>query len=255
MSRKQQNQESKDVEPKTELSAIDGPSASSAAAPPIKEVESSVSVGDIETNRTYLCHTVSVPMSDIEGAVKTEMEKRCQAISAEFTELLQKLQGVMDKRFVVMDYDRVLTGKTGVAFGLLRSRVGGKDVKIIDNNKENGEITFPFYLGEIDRSGHFHVVIGHDSGYGKWVRFTYGDERVFELYYTLEPQAMEGTMAACEVSKVRCRLTPDEISDEEDVFVYIRKVKPDCIEYAVGKEADFTAGEVTKKIHSLQLNQ
>lgn len=154
-----------------------------------------------------------------------------------------------------MDYDRVLTGKTGVAFGLLRSRIGGKDVKIIDNNKENGEITFPFYLGEIDRSGHFHVVIGHDSGYGKWVRFTYGDERVFELYYTLEPQAMEGTMAACEVSKVRCRLTPDEISDEEDVFVYIRKVKPDCIEYAVGKEADFTAGEVTKKIHSLQLNQ
>ena len=57
-------------------------------------------------------------------------------------------------------------------------------------------------------------------------------------------------MAACDVSMVRCRLTPAEISEDEDARVYIRKVGPDCIEYAVGTEKDFSGPEVTKKIHA-----
>lgn len=151
-------------------------------------------------------------------------------------------------------YDQLLTGKTGVAFGLMRSRIGGRDVKINNHNRhEDGEIVFPYFLGEIDGAGFFHVVIGQQSGYGKWLPFTYGDERFFELYYTREPQALEGKLLASDVNMIRCLLTPEEISDAEDVRVYICKVAPDKIEYAVGKEGDFQSERINLKKHTIQL--
>ncbi|WP_296915949.1 hypothetical protein, partial [uncultured Megasphaera sp.] len=138
------------------------------------------------------------------------------------------------------ELDRKLTGKTGVAFGLLRSRKGGKDVKIINANVDaSGEALFPYFLGDIDIEGHFHVRIGKQVPYQSWAAFCYADEEDFEIYYTSEPQAIENQMPPEAVKHVNCRIEADDVSDADDTMIYIRKVKPDTIEYAVGTEEDF----------------
>lgn len=144
-----------------------------------------------------------------------------------------------------MDFDRKRTGKTGVAFGLLRCRKGGKDVKIVNGNVDDtGEVRFPYYLGDAGNLGkYFTVRIGKGVGYGKWEAFTFADEPEFELYYTSEPRALQNEMPIAEVQIAHCLLDEADVSDEDDVRVYIRKVAPNAIEYAVGCEEDFEKDE------------
>lgn len=144
-----------------------------------------------------------------------------------------------------MDFDRRRTGKTGVAFGLLRCRRGGKDVEIINRNvDESGEMLFPYFLGDAGTSGNqFTVRIGRKVGYGTWTYFTVADEPEFELYYSSEPRALQGILSASQVSMVRCLLDDNEVNDDEEAGVYIRKVTPNLIEYAVGYKSDFDKEE------------
>ncbi|WP_288947066.1 hypothetical protein [uncultured Megasphaera sp.] len=149
-----------------------------------------------------------------------------------------------------IDIDCRRTGKTGVAFGLLRSRKGGKDVKIYNKNVDvTDEVHFPYFLGDISANGTFHVVIGQGIGYRQWVRFCYADEEDFELYYTSEPKALDGKMLPNEVRMVRCQIDEDDVSEDDDAGIYIRKIKPDMIEYAVGTEADFAAKVIHVKVY------
>lgn len=151
------------------------------------------------------------------------------------------------------ELDRKLTGKTGVAFGLLRSRKGGKDVKIINANVDaSGEALFPYFLGDIDIEGHFHVRIGKQVPYQSWAAFCYADEEDFEIYYTSEPQAIENQMPPEAVKHVNCRIEADDVSDADDTMIYIRKVKPDTIEYAVGTEGDFSQEDCVKQKHIIR---
>ena len=160
-----------------------------------------------------------------------------------------------------MDFDRKRTGKTGVAFGLLRCRKGGKDVKIVNGNVDDtGEVRFPYYLGDAGNLGkYFTVRIGKGVGYGKWEAFTFADEPEFELYYTSEPRALQNEMPIAEVQIAHCLLDEADVSDEDNVRVYIRKVAPNAIEYAVGCEEDFEKdaeafrAEFSGKIYSQSL--
>ena len=156
-----------------------------------------------------------------------------------------------------MDFDRRRTGKTGVAFGLLRCRKGGKDVKIVNGNVDDqGEVRFPYYLGDAGTQGKcFTVRIGKEVGYGEWSYFTVADEPEFELYYTSEPRALQGQMPIAQVKMVRCLFDEAEVSDDDDVGVYIRKTAPNTIEYAVGRAEDFEKGsaEISNKIRSQDL--
>lgn len=148
--------------------------------------------------------------------------------------------------------DKIRTGKTGVAFGLLRSRIGGRDVKIVTASKE---ADFPYYLGAIDFDGHFKVSIGKDVAYKEWRRFTFADEPEFELYYTKNAAALENKLSEDEVNGVRLLLDADELSDNDDAGVYICKVAPDRISYAVGRESDFASGEFDGKKHEARLTE
>lgn len=140
------------------------------------------------------------------------------------------------------------TGKTGVVFGLLRSRKGGRDVKIDNKNVDaSGEMIFPYLLGKLDTDDCFSAVIGFSTGYGKWKRFCYADEEDFELYYTSEAKALNERIEERKVQMVRCSIDSDEVSDDADV--YICKATPNKIKYAVGVEEDFTGGEITVKVH------
>lgn len=136
--------------------------------------------------------------------------------------------------------DKQLTGKTGVAFGLLRSRKGGRDVKIInDNVDDSGEALFPYFLGDIDVDGNFCVRVGQGVPYHSWAEFCYADEEFFEIHYTEESRALDGQMSEKDVKFVRCRIAEEDVSDDDDRMIFLRKVAPDAVEYAVGTEAEF----------------
>lgn len=140
------------------------------------------------------------------------------------------------------DRDRVRTGKTGVAFGLLRCRKGARDVKVINKNDEmvqgadkaKKEVKFPYYLGEIGRDGLFHVTVGPDIGYGSWVEYIDASEDEFELCYTKDARAQTGKLPDSEVPRVSCYLDEDEVTDDENVNVFIRKKDVETLQYAVG---------------------
>lgn len=156
-----------------------------------------------------------------------------------------------------MDFDKIHTGKTGVVFGLLRSRKGARDVKIVNkNNDVNNEVQFRYLLGVSDHNENFKPVIGWGVGYNKWEKFTWADEEDFDLFYTSEPKALEGKMPAAKVSRVFCSIDSDEVS--EDANIYIRKTAPDKIQYTVAEEdeiSSFNENTWPHKIYSQTLEE
>lgn len=180
-------------------------------------------------------------LQQITNAVKDLSEKK----ATETKETAENTEEKAHAATLAMDFDRRRTGKTGVAFGLLRCRRGGKDVKIINRNvDDSGEMLFPYFLGDAGTSGNqFTVRIGRNVGYREWTYFTVADEPEFELYYSSEPRALQGLLSASQVSMVRCLLDDDEVNDDEEAGVYIRKVTPNLIEYAVGEKSDFDKEE------------
>ena len=149
-----------------------------------------------------------------------------------------------------MDFDKIHTGKTGVVFGLLRSRKGARDVKIVNkNNDANNEVQFRYLLGVSDHNENFKPVIGWGVGYNKWEKFTWADEEDFDLFYTSEPKALEGKMPAAKVSRVFCSIDSDEVS--EDANIYIRKTAPDKIQYTVAEEDEISSFNETAWPHKI----
>ena len=68
--------------------------------------------------------------------------------------------------------------------------------------------------------------------------FTYADVNEFELYYTDNARAAEGDTKVTEVQTLHCKFDDSEVSDDDDVGVFIRKKSPEEIEYAIGREED-----------------
>ena len=186
------------------------------------------------------------------SAVKTAMQRK----DAPFLLYLPLGMEDAEKESKVLHngFDRLRTGKTGVAFGLLRCRKGGKDVKIINKNvDEHDELLFPYFLGSLNERGCFNVDIDARVEYGEWTYFTYADEDEFELYYTQEPRALKGHMKAAEVRMVRCMIDANDVSDDDMVGIYIRKRSPNTIEYTVASEEGLAAKSYKGTVYTVRL--
>lgn len=149
--------------------------------------------------------------------------------------------------------DRIRTGKTGVVFGLLRSRRGGKDIKIVNNNEvsissDATENTFPYYLGKEGEKRNFEVEINLATPYHQWQSFCWADEAKFELYYTDDSRALYNGVPINEVKRVHCRIDQDDV--DEDKLILIKKVAIDTIEYVVADPETFTGDTSELKVYS-----
>ena len=142
--------------------------------------------------------------------------------------------------------DQKRTGKTGVVFGLLRSRKGGKDVRIINENLTDiDEIKFPFYLGVEGDNRMCKTVISIDVPYNTWAPFDWADEKRFELYYTVDNRALyDNTLPISETSLKVCKIDKADIN--EDYKIFIKKVGINIIEYVV---ADIDFNGDTSNLH------
>ena len=143
-----------------------------------------------------------------------------------------------------------VTGKTGVAYGLIYSRKGGR-IKVTNRDeKENAanEINFKFYLGN-NKKDKFNPIITPNSNYGKFEFLGILTSDIFEIYYTSSPEAQTGTMEIGKDDPKIKRISLNEEYDEDERYrIYIKTVTPDKISYAiVKKEEDIETKEILEE--------
>ena len=146
--------------------------------------------------------------------------------------------------------DSKVTGKTGVAYGLIYSRKGGR-IKVTNRDeKENvaNEINFKFYLGN-SKKDKFNPVITPNSNYGKYEFLGILTSDIFEIYYTSSPEAQTGAMEIGKDDPKIKRISLNEEYDEDERYrIYIKTVTPDKISYAiVKKEEDIETKEILEE--------
>ena len=148
--------------------------------------------------------------------------------------------------------DRVKTGKTGVVFGLLRSRRGGKDIRIINENiTAENEITFPYYLG-VEYDNHvFRTVIPKSISYDKWEPFEWADEDRFELHYTSDDRALTDSIPISETESIVCKIKKCDIDENKKVF--IKRIDIDKIQYCVAYPDTFDNNPGEADVYNVKL--
>ena len=215
----------------------------------IKGISSQTGKDGFSAFRLYPPLGTSMKMEDILKTLESDEDK----------ELANEIIGInvsCAKESQQMQLDRVRTGKTGVVFGLLRSRRGGKDIKIINNNEvslgSSGEVEnrFPYFLGCEGENRTFEVRINLDIPYNQWRSFDWADEEKFELYYTEDSRALQKHfLLITETKAVICRI--DEA--DEDKMIFIKKTSIDTIEYVVADIDTFTGDTTGMKVYTKAL--
>lgn len=148
------------------------------------------------------------------------------------------------------------TGKTGVAFGLLKCRKGGVIERKALSAKED-EIPFKYFIG-FNKRGKF-VVLTDDNApmtvmgqpdYNVWYNFTDADEDTFEIYYTPLADAVNNNIPIEQVMKKKCRLNVVY----EKAYVYIRATGPKTLQYVAATENGITFDTFLGKIVTIDLS-
>lgn len=130
-------------------------------------------------------------------------------------------------------------GKTGVAFGLLDTRV-----KIVQN--ESAESSFKYYLGQ-NRKKKFKCIIDKDKQeYGQWKRFCSASVDAFDIWFTRTADAPSNKVPINEIGVYSETGFIDEPSEEKSV--YIKLVSPTDIEYTVSELSE-------EKINTAQIDK
>ena len=147
---------------------------------------------------------------------------------------LKAIEGLKEK-----DSTKVMpTGKTGVAYGLIYSRKGGR-IKVTNRDeKENmaNEVNFKFYVGKNKRDL-FNTVLSPNSKYEKYEYLGIATSDTFEIYYTTLPEAQTRQMEIDKTNVKRISLNEDYDEDEE-YRIYIKATKPTKISYAIVKKEE-----------------
>lgn len=138
------------------------------------------------------------------------------------------------------------TGKTGVAWGLIDGREGGR-IEVIEEVSFEEEAKFAYYLG-ILKEKKFLTKVRRDEKYLQWIKFLPARRKMNEIFYTSLPEAASGNLLCSEVGVFRKRI---EVSvTGEDCYIYIRLLSSNTFEYAIG-DGQGNINEETIKRESL----
>ena len=208
------------------------------------------------------CHILlagnSCKSSLLQNIFKTEMQKH-QNIFAE--EILKRTGRIADAvNFQLhfppandnaQSYERIATGKTGVAFGLLDCRRGGNDILIIDKNLSETEKFF-CHLGTGDAQGNFKILIRRTENNGTWQKFLYVADDSFDIYFTDEPRADGGKVPLNETHRITCRV--DFTKKIRQGWAYLRKIAANKIECVICNGENFSAENILSKVAIIEFN-
>lgn len=140
------------------------------------------------------------------------------------------------------------TGKTGVAFGLVKSRLGGK-IKLVAECGVTREVKFAYYIG-YEKKERFKVITDREIIYQEWHEFIDAEEKDFTIYYSKLAESCEGKLNIDYVSRKKCRL--DQIY--ENANIYYRAVAPKVIEYVVASATSIIHDRYLSEIVRIELN-
>ncbi|MGN1090249.1 MAG: hypothetical protein ACI4Q6_07595, partial [Huintestinicola sp.] len=147
------------------------------------------------------------------------------------------------------------TGKTGVAFGLIKCRKGGV-IERTTISKPGEEVPFKFFIGNCSH-GVFVALSDENAAmtvagrpdYDVWYNFTDADEDTFEIYYTSRPEAVTGEVSSENVMKKKCRLP----MPYEGANVYVRAVGPRTLQYTAATESGISFETYLSKLVTVEL--
>lgn len=132
------------------------------------------------------------------------------------------------------------TGKTGVAYGLLKCRDGG-EIKVETITPDGERVPFQYYIGR-RKKGKFRLVIDRNAKLKTWYKFIDAGG-AFDILYTDRPEAAMGD-APMTIAKQK------HISIEhpdKSAFVYIRPAESRVIEYIIAHdESELATGGENK---------
>lgn len=135
-------------------------------------------------------------------------------------------------------------GKTGVAWGIIEGRKGGR-IEVIEEITADSEAKFAYYLG-ISKKKKFSMKISRDTQYSVWTKFIPAVQEKFEILYTSLPEATNGNLLESDEGVLRKRLEVKEYGD--NLFIFIKLTGVNQIEYAVGKDENSIYEESVIKI-------
>ena len=146
------------------------------------------------------------------------------------------------------------SGKTGVAFGLIECRKGGR-VEIIENDEAGGEIPFKYYIGTCKKRCFKTLDVEENPSripgrvdYGRWYEVFESDDYTVEIYYTTEPDAVTNHMPIENARKLMLD------TDAESDLVFIRAADPHTLEYVSAESLeDAYSGNYIGMIHQVSL--
>lgn len=134
------------------------------------------------------------------------------------------------------DFERP-NGKTGVAFGLIRSKKGG--TILVKDHNVGSDINFKYYLGK-KKKGKFNTVVSRDAKYGDWIKFMDASESIFEVFYTTQASVTTNSVDISDSGIKKMRI--DTGFADENCYIYIRIVSPSKFEYVVADEEGIKNG-------------
>ena len=134
-------------------------------------------------------------------------------------------------------------GKTGVAFGLIRSKKGGT-ILVIDHNVDR-DINFKYYLGK-KKKGKFNTVVSRDTRYEEWIKFIDASESIFEVFYTTQASVTTNSIDISDSGIKKMRIDAGFV--DENCYIYIRIVSPNRFEYVVADEEGVKNGDYKTEI-------
>ena len=139
------------------------------------------------------------------------------------------------------------TGKTGVAFGLLKCRDSG-NVQITHITPDNNRTPFQFYIGR-NKKRKFKTVIDKNTKLDVWYAFIDAGNS-FDILYSDLPEAVSDEMPVTKAKRINVVLE----KYDPNLTVFIRAVKSNVIEYQVTAEIeDLDDAEKLKGIEPIQL--
>ena len=123
------------------------------------------------------------------------------------------------------------TGKTGVAFGLLKCMDSG-NTKVIDITPDNTKVQFQYYIGR-NKKRRFKTVVDRSTKMKDWYKFidAGGD---FDLLYTDQPIAATNEAPVTIAKRIHVTIN----KPQADAYVYIRPINSHAIEYAIAKNEE-----------------
>lgn len=193
--------------------------------------------------------------------VKEIFEKTIQKYNKEYAQIGNKDQNrfelIEPLKNQTMDLQYIPNAKTSVAYGLVKSRPGGKIyVKKNYETDSKEETRFKYYLGS-DRRGYFDCklapMLTDDEGQTKtsylvWKKFQGAGMGTARIYYTEDPRA-DSKAEKLDINNIPFH----EVSFEpaEDSYLYVRAIKPSVIEYTVADSEE----QISDKVETLNIDE